>query len=145
MKLVDDIVYEVETKFVTVGGCDIACNPDDEGGDAGTDDSEQRVLNIIESHKLVETNFTKKQYLLYIKGYMKRLKTYLEENNPSRVEAFQAAAAEFVKKVLGKFDDYQFFTGESVSSSTASSPSPTMRKAVQLLSPFPLVLLPAVL
>lgn len=52
--------------------------------------------------------------MAYIKGYMARVKKHLEENNPSRVQPFMAAAQNFIKKVIGKFDDYSFYTGVSV-------------------------------
>lgn len=56
--------------------------------------------------------------MAYIKGYMARVKKHLEENNPSRVQPFMAAAQNFIKKVIGKFDDYSFYTGVSVRSSS---------------------------
>ena len=58
-----------------------------------------------------ETGFNKKNFMTYIKGYMTRLKKHLEANNPSRVEDFMKGAQAFVKKLLGEFDQYQFFTG----------------------------------
>ncbi len=45
--------------------------------------------------------------MAYIKAYMGRVKKHLEENNAARVAPFQAAAQNFVKKVLTKFDDYK--------------------------------------
>ncbi len=48
-----------------------------------------------------------KSYMAYIKAYMGRVKKHLEENNAARVAPFQAAAQNFVKKVLTKFDDYK--------------------------------------
>jgi hypothetical protein len=45
---------------------------------------------------------------------MKTVKKHLQETNPSRVEVFEKAAAPFVKKVLGDFSNWQFYTGESM-------------------------------
>ncbi len=51
--------------------------------------------------------FLQKSYMAYIKSYMGRVKKHLEETNPKRVAPFQAAAQNFIKKVIAKFDDYQ--------------------------------------
>ena len=61
-----------------------------------------------------QTTYDKKSYMAHIKAYMKRLLEHLKANNPSRVDAFQKEAQEFVKMVLGKFDEYEFYTGEQV-------------------------------
>ena len=48
------------------------------------------------------------------KDYMKKLTKYLEEKKPERVPTFQKNAQNYVKKVLGNFSEYQFFTGENM-------------------------------
>ena len=53
-------------------------------------------------------------YMTYIKGYMKKLKTHLQENKPDRVEAFEKNIQPFVKKILENFKDYEFYTGENM-------------------------------
>lgn len=50
----------------------------------------------------------------HIKLYLKRVTARLEETNPSRVATFQKAAQEYVKKVIAKIDDYEFYTGAEV-------------------------------
>lgn len=52
--------------------------------------------------------------MTYLKGYMKNIKSKLQESNPDRVPAFEKGAAAFAKKVLGNINDWQFFTGESM-------------------------------
>ena len=47
-----------------------------------------QVINIVDCHQLVKTEFSKKEYLGYIKQYMGRLKEHLEKNNPERVKGF---------------------------------------------------------
>ncbi len=54
--------------------------------------------------------------MAYIKIYMKKVKTYLEEKNPERVEPFMSGAKETVKMIVSKFSEWQFFTGESYDS-----------------------------
>merc|ERR1712146_457543 len=111
MKEIDDVMYEVEAKFVVEKEDDygISANADEDA-----DATEKRVINVVAAHRLMETGFDKKSYMGYIKGYMKKVKTYLEENNPDRVQPFMKGAQEFVKKILANFDDYQFFMGENM-------------------------------
>ena len=40
----------------------------------------------------------------------------LEANKPDRVKDFMADIQKFVKDILGRFDDFQFFVGESMDS-----------------------------
>jgi hypothetical protein len=53
-------------------------------------------------------------YLTYLKGYMKAVKTHLQEKNPERVAAFEKGAQAFAKKIVGNFKDYEFYVGESM-------------------------------
>ena len=79
------------------------------------DDQQVTVNNLVDSHNLVQTAYDKKSYMAHIKGYMKRILDHLKENNPDRVASFQKEASAFVKdKVLAKFDEFEFYTGEQV-------------------------------
>ncbi|KJE89794.1 translationally-controlled tumor protein [Capsaspora owczarzaki ATCC 30864] len=119
-KLVDDLYYEVDGKTISVKeGIDdslIGGNASAEGEDAddGAADGVKSVINVVYSHQLVETSFDKKSYTAYIKGYMKAIKAHLEKNQPERVDVFTKGMPEIVKKILGNFDNYQFFTGASM-------------------------------
>ena len=44
---------------------------------------------------------------------MKTVKAALQKDSPERVEVFEKKAAEFAKKIVGAFKDYDFYTGES--------------------------------
>ncbi|EIE86492.1 hypothetical protein G6F46_005452 [Rhizopus delemar] len=116
IKVIDDIAYEVDCKMITVeeGNIDIGANPSAEGGDEDVESSAQTVNNVVHSFRLVETQFDKKSYMTYIKGYMKALKKELQETKPDRVEAFEKGAASLVKRILTNFKDYEFYTGESM-------------------------------
>jgi len=120
LTVVDDVIYEIETKQVSrskVGSFDIGSNPSaEEGGDEGADGDTDTVTvnNLVDAHKLVQTSYDKKSYLGHIKAYMKRLSEHIKEKDAARVATFQAKAQEFVKKVVAKFDDYEFYTGESM-------------------------------
>ncbi len=45
---------------------------------------------------------------------MKKVKAYLNEHDPESVEAFEKGATKYVKKVIGSFKEWEFFTGESM-------------------------------
>jgi len=52
--------------------------------------------------------------MTYIKNFLKNVKTFLETNGKSdRVAEFQKGANDFIKFVVGKFDDFTFYTGTS--------------------------------
>ena len=72
------------------------------------------VNNVVHSFRLQQTAFDKKSFLTYIKGYMKAVKAKLQETNPEEVPKFEKGAQTYVKKVIGSFKDWEFFTGESM-------------------------------
>jgi len=112
------IFYEVEGKTVTrTEGFDdalIGANASAEEVSESNESSSVSGVDIILNHKLQETGFDKKQYMAYIKEYMKTLKAKLQETNPERVEGFMAEVQKEVKRILGNIGNYQFFTGESM-------------------------------
>lgn len=116
----DGVGVEVKSSLTKKGGekIDIGCG--DAFGGAGeeekADDKEEVVNDVLDTYKYQETNFTKKDYTTYIKGYMKKIKEYLEQNKPDRVQPFMKGAQEMVKWILANFDDFQFFLPESYDS-----------------------------
>jgi len=116
IKLVDDIVYEVDCQMITVkeGEVNIGANPSAEEQEEGVEDGAAQVNNVIHSFRLQSTQFDKKSFLTYLKGYMKAVKEKLKETNPDRVEAFEKGAQAFAKKLVANFKDYEFYTGESM-------------------------------
>ena len=119
LTLLNGIVYKVEGKYGLEGGdCGIASN-EEEGG--SLDDQAVRVINVVASHKLSETTLSKKDYMTYIKSYSAFLLAKFKEANASeadldaKVKAFQTALGGFVKDVLGRFNDFVFYTGENAS------------------------------
>merc|ERR1711878_169881 len=121
MKLVDDCVYEVYGKHISRTEGDIQLEGSnasaegadaDEGGDASTVSGVDLVLN----HRLTETGFgSKKDYMVYLKDYMKKVVKYLEGNDRAgEVDTFKKNINNVMKDLLGKFKDLQFFTGESM-------------------------------
>lgn len=116
VKLVNDIVYEIDCRMITVkeGDVDIGANPSAEEQDEALEAGAQQVNDVVYSFRLQSTSFDKKSYLAHLKGYMKAVKAYLAENNPDRVTAFEKGAQEQAKKIVANFKDYEFYTGESL-------------------------------
>lgn len=114
---VDGVVYEVATKIVQKSAGGEIAGVDDE--EADVDDAVESVNNLVDAHRLQQTSFDKKSFTIWIKGYMKAVKEHLEKENPDRVKPFMKAASLLVKKILGNFAEYEFFTGESMSAEGA--------------------------
>ena len=120
LEIEHDIVYVIKGKYISVGGEDfgISANVDEDAGEGATadgmEDSQSKVVDVVHFNRLQETMYDKKSYTAYVKGYMKTLVEKLQESDPTRVDAFKAGAQTFIKKVLSEFDEYQFFTGESM-------------------------------
>jgi hypothetical protein len=78
--------------------------------------AEEKVLDIEYNHNLVSTSFSKPEFMAYIKNFLKNLKARLTETgNEARVESFQKGAQDFIKTVVGNFENYEFYTGASES------------------------------
>jgi len=116
MKLVEGIVYEVESSLITVkdGDVDIGANASAEEAGEALEDGAKQVNNVAHSFRLQTTTFDKKSYLTYLKGYMKAIKTKLEETKPDEVTTFEKGAAAYAKKIVANFKDYEFYTTESM-------------------------------
>lgn len=119
MKLVDEVVYEVYGKLVQRKHGDIAidgANPSAEEADEGTEDAVESGIDVALNSRLVETYAfgDKKSYSLYLKDYMKKLIANLEEKSPDQVEVFKTNINKYMKDLLSRFKDLQFFTGESM-------------------------------
>jgi len=123
MKVIDDVYYEVEGKNIAISNdiddALIGGNKAPEGSEAVEDDAGVQStavtgINIILSHKLVETPFDKASFKDWLKTYSKQLKEYLQEHAPNRVQPFQTGMTKLAKEILTKFDEYRFYLGESM-------------------------------
>eukprot|EP00127_Corallochytrium_limacisporum_P004716 Clim_evm70s172 gene=Clim_evmTU70s172 len=117
-ELEDDMIYKVTGRNISVkGGIDeslIGGNASAEGGDEGAEDGTETGIDIVMAFRLQSTQFDKKSYMVYIKDFMKRVKTRLEESNPERAKIFQEKAPNVVKKILGDFKNFDFYIGETM-------------------------------
>ncbi|KAK1315821.1 hypothetical protein QJS10_CPA05g00415 [Acorus calamus] len=110
------ILWEVEGKWVVQGAVDvdIGANPSAEGGDEdeGVDDQAVKVVDIVDTFRLQEQPaFDKKQFVTYIKRFIKLLSSKLDEEQQ---EAFKKNIEGATKYLLSKLKDLQFFVGESM-------------------------------
>ena len=82
---------------------DIGANPSAEEQEESLEEGTRQVNNVINAFGLQSTSFDKKSYTTYIKGYLKKIKAYLEQNNPERAPVFEELAKVHVKKILTNF------------------------------------------
>ncbi|RHN80799.1 putative translationally controlled tumor protein [Medicago truncatula] len=102
--------------WVVQGAVDvnIGANPSAEGGDEddGVDDQAVKVVDIVDTFRLQEQPaFDKKQFVTYMKRYIKLLTSKLELEKQELFKKHIEAATKFL---LPKLKDLQFFVGESM-------------------------------
>lgn len=107
-------LYAVTAKTVTKGTSVMV-----DGGSAEAEDEEAgseaiQVINLVASHRLQQTNFDKKAYLNYLKGYLKGIENHLSATTPDVVEEFKKSAQEAAKALVADFDSYTFYQGENL-------------------------------
>merc|ERR1712070_46122 len=75
---------KVKGTYITIGGeedIDIGGNASAEEEAEGTDDNSQQVIDIINNFSLQPMEYSKKQYMSYIKPFLKKCVMYLKEND----------------------------------------------------------------
>ncbi|KAE8812731.1 Translationally-controlled tumor protein [Hordeum vulgare] len=115
-ELENGVLWEVDGHWVVQGAVDvdIGANPSAEGGgeDEGVDDQAVKVVDIVDTFRLQEQPaFDKKQFIAYIKRYIKNLTAKLEGEE---LDAFKKNVESATKYLLSKLKDLQFFVGESM-------------------------------
>ncbi|KAF2352839.1 Translationally controlled tumor protein [Trinorchestia longiramus] len=118
MEEIADAFYMVKGKNVTIGAEDIqidGANPSaEETPDEGGDSTATSGVDVALYMRLQETGFpSKKDFLLYLKGYLKTLKEKLQESQPDAVDKLPNIQKPLLE-ILKNFKDLQFFTGESM-------------------------------
>merc|ERR1712243_106106 len=115
----NDAFYKVIGKNITVKADDVqleGSNPSAEGGDDGGFGDGDCVsgIDVCLHMRLQETTFgAKKEFVVYLKDYLKALKEKLtEENEKEAIEKLPKIQTP-VATILKNFKDLQFFTGES--------------------------------
>ena len=80
-------------------------------GDEEENNESVKENNILHAFKYQPTVIDKKTFMGWAKQYMKKIMGHLKENGKEdRVKEFQAGATEWIKFVVGKFKDFEFFT-----------------------------------
>eukprot|EP00262_Sarcandra_glabra_P003327 TRINITY_DN1398_c1_g1_i2.p1 TRINITY_DN1398_c1_g1~~TRINITY_DN1398_c1_g1_i2.p1 ORF type:complete len:146 (-),score=35.75 TRINITY_DN1398_c1_g1_i2:511-948(-) len=108
-EILNGMLWEVEGKWVVQGAVDvdIGANPSAEVGeeDEGVDDQVVKVVDIVDTFRLQEQpSFDKKQFITYIKRYIKLLTPKLEGE---KQEKFKKHIEEATKFLLNKLSDLQ--------------------------------------
>lgn len=107
-----EIFLEVQGKWVTLGDVEvnIGANASAEEPEEELESSAKKVVDIVDAFRLQETSWDKKGFMGYIKGFMKAV---AEKLSAERKDKFMAEAPAAVKSLLGRFDELQFFSGET--------------------------------
>ncbi|GAB2302783.1 hypothetical protein Dimus_036777, partial [Dionaea muscipula] len=93
---------------------DMGANPFAKGAeeDEGVNDQVAKVVDIVDTFRLQEQPpFDKKQFMTFMKRYIKNLTPKLE---PEKQEVYKKHIEAAVKYLLPKLSDLQFFVGESM-------------------------------
>ncbi|OCT49819.1 Translationally-controlled tumor protein like protein [Cladophialophora carrionii] len=116
-------LWEIDGKMVTKGSENFAlegANPSAEGEDAddGTDETKVTVLDLADQFRLqkIEGGMSKKAYQAELKKYMKALTEKLKEKGTPEedIKKFQSEAPAAAKKILGNWENYDIYQGESM-------------------------------
>ncbi|XP_068602267.1 translationally-controlled tumor protein homolog [Brachionichthys hirsutus] len=115
----DGCFYEVEGKMVSrVDKFDdrlIGANASAEDAAEQTDAYCATGVDLVLGSSLAATPpYSKKEYVAYVKCYLKSLEARLQRDHPDRVAAFKLAAGKGVKRILSDFKNFEFYKGESM-------------------------------
>jgi len=125
LKIIDagNGLWEVDGRMVKKGAENFVlegANPSAEGEDAddgGMEGDNQPVLDIADQFRLqkLEGGMSKKSYQSELKKYMKALTEKLKERGTPEedIKKFQSEAPAAAKKILGNWDNYDIYQGES--------------------------------
>ncbi|TID17997.1 putative translationally-controlled tumor protein [Venturia nashicola] len=118
LKEIDGVVYEANCSKITIGAdnIDIGANASAEEAGEDVEDTAQTVIDVVHSFRLNETQFDKKGYLSYLKGYMKKVKEAMKAKgaDEAAIKDFETKAGAYAKKIIGNFKDYEFLIGEKM-------------------------------
>jgi len=124
---VDDVVYEVDCKMVTLGSdnVDIGANPSAEEGEEALDETTKQVNDVIHSFQLSPLFDESSKVYPDMKALSSQLKTYLkalvaklkEEHkwDEDRINNFKTKVQNyFMKSIKPNFKDLDIYTGSSM-------------------------------
>merc|ERR1711959_163565 len=116
-------LFRVKGKMITVGGEDFVLEganaSAEEEADAGGEAETEQVIDIIHAFKLSETEFTKKEYVGYIKSFIKNymvLPMKADGVPADEIATFKTNVMEAVTLLTAKgtFEEFRFWTSEEM-------------------------------
>ncbi|CAL4073244.1 unnamed protein product [Meganyctiphanes norvegica] len=114
---INDAFYMVVGKHITMsdGNIELAgSNPSAEEAAEGCDENSVSGIDVVIHQRLMETQFgSKKDYMTYMKEYLKNLTKKLNEEGKTDAVAKLKCIQGPLVEILKNFKDLQFFTGES--------------------------------
>jgi len=125
MEEIGGTLYHVFGKHETRKEGDIVLegsNASAEGEDAddGSDPTSISGIDIVLNHRLVQTGFgSKKDYMEYLKIYMKKVVTHMEANGKGAddVKTFKKSITDNLVPMLKNFKELDFYIGEGMDTS----------------------------
>ncbi|XP_065315826.1 translationally-controlled tumor protein homolog isoform X2 [Gordionus sp. m RMFG-2023] len=114
-KLVDDLYYEVDGKMVSRSGGSfdafIGSNPSAEEQDEAIDVNVEKGIDVVLNHSLIQIPFQKKDYMTYLKQYMKTLIERVEkEKGKEYADKTKEKLNQFFSKtMLPNFKNYDLY------------------------------------
>ena len=107
----NDALLEVKGKYGKKGSDRIVI-ASDEVEEEGDDDT-PIVCDLVDKFNLNEVQFSKKDVGAWAKDYLKKVVEQLEKvGKADRVPEFKKGATEFIKLVMSKHDEFQFWCGQ---------------------------------
>ena len=100
--------YFVKSQKVTEEALDLGIETED-GDDQAAEG--ERVNNIVHFFNYTETTYKKKEYMTYIKGYMKKVLSELE-GDEEKSALFKSQAQNIVKYVLANIKEIDFYSNQ---------------------------------
>ncbi len=81
--------------------------------DPDNDEEEVQVKDVVHNFRYSEFTMEKPAFMAYIKNYLKAIKTHLEKTQSAEyVKSFEKNAGDFVKFLIPKFKDVEFYRNE---------------------------------
>mmetsp|Transcript_14675 Transcript_14675/g.25079 ORF Transcript_14675/g.25079 Transcript_14675/m.25079 type:complete len:168 (-) Transcript_14675:681-1184(-) len=115
LRYIDDIILEAKGKMILIDAADQTHTDGRPSAvsESGGEDS-KLVIDIVHHFHLQElADITPSKFVALIRGYVRRIVAYVRQTHPQNIDKVRAGAPGFIRKVLAKLHECQFFTGES--------------------------------
>lgn len=110
-------IMKVQTAYVNADSDDIevyAAGEFDSANNAGgAGEPVEKVLNVVKSANLQQVTLDKKQFMAYIKEYLKKIVPIIEKTDAEKVAKFKEQITIFTKNMVKNFDELEFYCGKN--------------------------------